>query len=347
MKRKRVLDADRDHLVHVLPTLEVSGCYAFATTMASELYKDYAHTLLFENPIGELDPSLVYQAQASGMMVHNVDRITPEVIDRGNYTGAILYNVRGHPGIGKVVPTIYYSYGIYDMAPTEDVIVPCSEYAVTHSRYEEDPIGKGPEAEYVIPPMVRTRMMRRIKAPPHPFVIGILTSGAYDKYPCGMVIKLLSKLPGDAVILLNVLPKYLHPGMPTAIAEREKRYPGRLKEAPVMPLVTLRYLALSDVVIVASRGSHREPYGRLAVEAMAMGKPVICERSGIYPEMLEHGVNALLYDTPHDALDHVARIRRDVTVTAQLAANAQMWASWQDTAVHIGKLKRVLRMIGA
>jgi glycosyltransferase involved in cell wall biosynthesis len=141
--------------------------------------------------------------------------------------------------------------------------------------------------------------------------------------------------------------KYPHPGVELALEERSRRCPGRLSKAPIYPMLTLRYQAVADVVVVASQPNHREPYGRLAVEALAMGRPLVCENRGIYPKMLEHGTQALLFDTPDDALNHIEWIRMDKKVARTLAANGQMWASWQDTAVHIGKMRRALRMIGA
>jgi len=67
----------------------------------------------------------------------------------------------------------------------------------------------------------------------------------------------------------------------------------------------------------------------------------------VFAETLENGVQTLLYDTIDEAIEHVNRIRVDTVIADQLGANAQMWASWQDDSAHIGKLKRILRMIGA
>jgi len=49
----------------------------------------------------------------------------------------------------------------------------------------------------------------------------------------------------------------------------------------------------SDVALVCSRN---EGFGRVVVEAMAEGCPVVGSRSGGIPEIIEHGVNGLMYD---------------------------------------------------
>jgi glycosyltransferase involved in cell wall biosynthesis len=79
---------------------------------------------------------------------------------------------------------------------------------------------------------------------------------------------------------------------------------------------------------------------------MALGKPVVCERRSVFAERLEHGVNALLFDTVDEALGHIDFLKNNTQARNQLGANAQMWASREDTCVHIGRLKRLLRMIG-
>ncbi len=50
-----------------------------------------------------------------------------------------------------------------------------------------------------------------------------------------------------------------------------------------------------------------EPFGLSVVEAMACGTPVIASRRGSMPELIEHGVNGFLVDTPGEAAEAVAR----------------------------------------
>lgn len=342
--RRHKLNADIGHIVHVMPNMKVDGCYSLALTLSDEL-KEYKHTLLTEYDYLKDGNEMILGAQSKGMHVCIADKITPENIDSGNYTGAILYNVEDHPKIGEVIPSIYYSYGIYDPGTCCDAVVACSDFATQNGRYK--PYASKLDAVAIIPPMVQTRQLRRLAAKPHPYTVGLLTSGAYNKYPCKTVMQLLSKIPEDITINMSTLQKYPNPGMGLAMSDRTTRYPGRLLSCSVRPLAAIHYIVLCDAIIYASAEKHQEPYGRLVVEAMALGKPVICERRGIFASTLEHGVNALLFDTADEALDHLIRIQKDPEMASKLGTNAQMWASWQDVTVHLGKMKRTLRMVGA
>jgi glycosyltransferase involved in cell wall biosynthesis len=50
----------------------------------------------------------------------------------------------------------------------------------------------------------------------------------------------------------------------------------------------------SDITLVCSQN---EGFGRVVVEAMAEGCPVVASRSGGIPEIIEHGVNGLMYQS--------------------------------------------------
>ena len=58
----------------------------------------------------------------------------------------------------------------------------------------------------------------------------------------------------------------------------------------------------SDIILVCSRN---EAFGRVVVEAMAEGCPVVGSRSGGIPEIIEHGVSGLLYKC--GSVDDLAR----------------------------------------
>lgn len=50
-----------------------------------------------------------------------------------------------------------------------------------------------------------------------------------------------------------------------------------------------------------------EPFGLSVIEAMACGTPVIAQRRGSMPELIDHGVTGFLVDTPDEALDAIER----------------------------------------
>lgn len=54
-----------------------------------------------------------------------------------------------------------------------------------------------------------------------------------------------------------------------------------------------------------------EPSGRVVVEAMACGLPVVCHRSGGYSEYIEHGEDGFLFDSQFEALRLVMKLARD------------------------------------
>jgi glycosyltransferase involved in cell wall biosynthesis len=68
-------------------------------------------------------------------------------------------------------------------------------------------------------------------------------------------------------------------------------------------------LAASDLLLMASHG---EPFGRVVVEAMAMGVPVVAERDGGPTEIIRHEVEGLLVDgrNPREWGDAIAHLLR-------------------------------------
>jgi glycosyltransferase involved in cell wall biosynthesis len=90
----------------------------------------------------------------------------------------------------------------------------------------------------------------------------------------------------------------------------------------------------SDFFVSTSVG---EPYGRSIVEAMAMGTPPVCHRSGGPGDYVEHGRNGLLIDTmaPDAYADAIANLSREPERWAQISANAQQQArtEWTRDAV--------------
>lgn len=92
----------------------------------------------------------------------------------------------------------------------------------------------------------------------------------------------------------------------------------------------------SDVVLVCSR---REAFGRVTIEAMLVGKPVIGARCGATAELIRDGVNGLLYD-PGDAKGLANRIKYLYESPADantLSRNGQVWAAGYFTRIRYGE----------
>jgi len=109
----------------------------------------------------------------------------------------------------------------------------------------------------------------------------------------------------------------------------------------------LPLLNTADVVLICSR---REAFGRVTVEGMKLGKPVIGARSGGTPEIVQQGETGLLY-TPGDAEELAARIGRlhaDRRLRDCLGARARVRARERFNQENYGReveeiLRRVVR----
>lgn len=86
---------------------------------------------------------------------------------------------------------------------------------------------------------------------------------------------------------------------------------------------------LKMVSVVAHCSVLPEPFGRVVVEAMLAGKPVIATRCGGPAEIIEHGINGLLVkpDDPADLANAIDRLLKDPTRASELAANGRRSAA--------------------
>lgn len=85
------------------------------------------------------------------------------------------------------------------------------------------------------------------------------------------------------------------------------------------------YVAAADIVLMCSRS---EAFGRVTVEAMKRGKPVIGTSSGGTVELVEGGRAGLLYPPgDHEALARqIERLHRDDALRRELGENGRAWA---------------------
>jgi len=86
----------------------------------------------------------------------------------------------------------------------------------------------------------------------------------------------------------------------------------------------LPVMQASDIVLVCSRS---EGFGRVTIEGMMAGKPVIGARAGATAELIADGVNGLLYThgDPKDLADKIEYLYKNPEVAEQLGKNAQSW----------------------
>jgi glycosyltransferase involved in cell wall biosynthesis len=86
-----------------------------------------------------------------------------------------------------------------------------------------------------------------------------------------------------------------------------------------------RLVAESDVALMCSRA---EAFGRVTVEAMKLGKPVIGAAGGATPELVRHGWNGYLY-SPGDSRElarRMADLHRDRDRAREMGQRGRSWA---------------------
>lgn len=86
------------------------------------------------------------------------------------------------------------------------------------------------------------------------------------------------------------------------------------------------YVAVSDVALMCSQS---EAFGRVTVEAMKLGKPVVGARSGATPELIRDGVNGFLYQVgdPEDLANKIAILYNDRPLLSEMGQNAREWSN--------------------
>jgi glycosyltransferase involved in cell wall biosynthesis len=70
-------------------------------------------------------------------------------------------------------------------------------------------------------------------------------------------------------------------------------------------------------------GEHVETFGRVVLEAMACGLPVVCHRHGGYGDVVRHGENGYLFDTSEEALAILDQLIGQPALRAQIGAAAR------------------------
>lgn len=85
------------------------------------------------------------------------------------------------------------------------------------------------------------------------------------------------------------------------------------------------YMLSADAVLMCSR---EEAFGRVTVEAMKVGKPVIAANSGSAPELVRHGWNGLLYESgsPESLAEQIEVLVKSRSLAREMGRNAYSWA---------------------
>ena len=66
-----------------------------------------------------------------------------------------------------------------------------------------------------------------------------------------------------------------------------------------------------------------EPWGRVVIEAMACGLPVVCHRSGGYAAVVDHGRNGFLFDSDEEAEAILLALKADPELRRRIGSAAR------------------------
>jgi glycosyltransferase involved in cell wall biosynthesis len=152
-------------------------------------------------------------------------------------------------------------------------------------------------------------------------IVGTLTEGKGQEESV-LAFAYLKKLGVDAQLLIvgDGVPRYRRRLEQLIIAnslENQVAFAGRVKSA-------LPAMRSADAVLVCSTS---EAFGRVTIEGMLAGKPVIGARCGATAELIEDGVNGLLYNhgDAKDLADKIRYLTENPGIAKRLGNNAQSW----------------------
>lgn len=358
MRKNSTVKSIKRSLVHVIPDLKVNS-NTFHMFEVIETLKEYQHTVLFEGPFGNHDTRILDQLRITGADVKHVyspwdcdtsgrimNFVTPGMISNGDYDLAMLHNIVQHEGLGAAIPSLYYSYGNYDKNVAADITVVASEYSRLRGRHSHSHIrGIHPPVDApVIHPGINTRNLKRIKKTGKEFTIGYVNTGYSGQYNISLVKKLMTFAPDDAVLYISAPDKYMD-----ELKEIAKSVNRKIRLGLVKGTFNKEMLATINILIQGyGNSNYHSPYSRTVIEAMAMGIPVICERSGFLSEQLIHAQHCLFFDVCDykQMVKLITLLHNEDNIRNQIGVNGKAWAYNEDKSVYMNKLRLLLRQLG-
>ncbi|BAZ48271.1 group 1 glycosyl transferase [Nostoc sp. NIES-4103] len=127
-------------------------------------------------------------------------------------------------------------------------------------------------------------------------------------------------LVGDALFGEQDYVKQLHQQVVALELENRVKFLGFRSDIPQL---------MAACNLVAHTSTSPEPFGRVIVEAMLCGKPVIAAKAGGAIELVEHGINGFLVTPgkPQELAQLINNCLQEIETTATIANNAKTSAS--------------------
>ncbi|MFC1453683.1 glycosyltransferase [Verrucomicrobiota bacterium] len=241
-------------------------------------------------------------------------------------TKAILYNTNN---VKLNIPSIYYSYGNYDSKHNCSITISASKYNSEKWKLSDKVL--------IIPPAVNTRAINKFVKRDTPFTVGLVSEGR-NKYPEELVKELIRDVPKEVILTLSFPPRY---NRPDVLSELRKR--KNVITYPVKFMAGLYHVSHCDAVIYGTSNAYNPVYSRTVIEAMAFGKPVICEDRGCFRQLFKHEENILFYKSVDDIIKYINRLKHDKQFYNKIAKAGQLRASWEDISVYAEALRQLVR----
>jgi glycosyltransferase involved in cell wall biosynthesis len=96
------------------------------------------------------------------------------------------------------------------------------------------------------------------------------------------------------------------------------------------------YYGAADLLIVPS--THEEGFGRVILESLACGTPVIGSRRGAIPEAMDETVGRLIDVTPENIKEAVEYFYKNPKELKKLSKNARKFAERRYSERNVGKI---------
>lgn len=127
--------------------------------------------------------------------------------------------------------------------------------------------------------------------------------------------------------------------LPYTIQSEKVKYVGNLGDSDKMKF-------LSEAKALLFSIDWEEPFGMVAIEALACGTPVVAMSRGAMPEIIEHGVNGFLANNEEEFEAYMDRIDEIDPGTCRKSVEARFSSSTM-AAAYIERYKDAIRLNGA